>query len=384
MGGRNRRLNTAGWSVSEHVLFVVNAYPPKIGGLEQHLFQLAHSLVALGVRVSVVTLSDPVDGSVQDGPDVIRVPGWLNVGHVFSLPRAGLRRRLDAFITEHEVTAISVHTRFFPLTWWGVAAGRRHRLPVVLTEHGSDHVRGVSWPVAAVSRAVDWTLGRWAMRQATAVLAVSDEGVDFVRRLSGRQADTFFNAADVEFWRAAVPQPGRRFVTVGRLVPGKGWDDAIAAYDQLCREDGDQGWELVVVGDGPELAAARAAASRVSSGSVRVLGRQNHEQIRGLLAGNWLVNPTTLAEGFGMVLIEAALAGAGIISYATPGLAPLRASGAVVRLATDRDDLVAHLRTARALAVTPLPAGEAEAWSWESRGEQYLGHLRAAVAGVPR
>ena len=53
--------------MSRHIAFVVNNYPPRVGGVEKHVGALAARLVGLGHRVTVFTLSDEPGVSVEDG-----------------------------------------------------------------------------------------------------------------------------------------------------------------------------------------------------------------------------------------------------------------------------------------------------------------------------
>ena len=352
------------------MLFAVNNYPPHSGGVEQHVAQLAAQLVADGHRVTVVTLSDQQTDSIEAGVRVIRERRHGNIGDVLSFPRPGAAHWLAKLIQREHVDIVSVHTRFFPMTWAGVRAARSAGVPCVLTEHGSAHVRGVSATVAAASRIVDWTFGRRALRQATLRLAVSADAARFVEQLSGRTARVFPNAIDVSFWRLGSEQPTQRFVFVGRLVPGKGWLEAVEAFELAAA--GAPGFELHLIGDGPGAGVLRDRVRRSPvSARIVVHGRMAHDEIRQLLARQWLVNPTSLAEGFQTTLLEAAVAGAGIISYPAPGLVDISASGASVRVASSVDELTALLVAASKIKPNKLRDRDAEQWGWPVRARQY-------------
>ena len=91
--------------------FIVNNYPPHMGGVEQHVHSLAFELAKLGHQISVITLADKkiiqsssshkksLDNNynAESAVRVLRVPCWFNVGDVFSLPTPlGLGRILCA------------------------------------------------------------------------------------------------------------------------------------------------------------------------------------------------------------------------------------------------------------------------------------------------
>lgn len=359
--------------MSEHILFVVNKFPPYTGGLEQHVFELARHLASQGTRCTVVTLSSVASDTVEHGIRVIRLPQWGNIGDVISFPKAGIKNFLSKLIDAENVTSISVHTRFFPMTWAGVGAGLKTKVPVILTEHGSSHVRGVSPLVRIASWLVDKTMGRWSLKKATARLAVSSDSARFVQRLAGKSADVFLNAINVDFWRVGSAEKPQRFVFVGRIVPDKGWDESVRAFEEFRHRNPSSQYELHIVGDGPEFErlAAQVDASQAKE-NIFVHGRKSHEEVRFLLNGQWLINPTTLAEGFQTTLIEAAVCNAGIISYEVPGLDELSNSGATILRASSFENLAPQMEASLKIVPSALSEASADEWGWGMRARQYL------------
>lgn len=367
--------------MSEHILFAVNNYPPHSGGLEQHVFELARQLVRGGNQCTVVTLSNQQSDQMEDGVRVIRRHRRGNIGDVLSFPMPGTRKWLSSFIQDNQVTAVSVHTRFFPLTWIGTSAARAARVPSIHTEHGSAYVRGVSPLIGLASWLVDRTFGRRALRAADVRLSVSQESANFVRKLSGKDALVFPNATNVEYWRAAPSEAPRRFVFVGRMVPQKGWAESIEAFTSSALENPESGFELHLVGDGAELETARQLAAKSPAAQrIYVHGRQSHDEIRSLLGGQWLINPTQLAEGFQTTLLESAVAGAGIISFPTPGLTELETSGATILRATNTAELAERLRQASQITPNVLTAERTSVWGWPVRAQQYAKIVEQAKA----
>lgn len=363
-----------------HVVFVVNNYAPSVGGVELHVAALARELVRAGHRATVVTLAAGDSDTVEDGVRVIRLARGRSIGGVFAFPRSGRVSRVVDGLRGEGVTAISTQTRFFPMTWRGKRFARVLQAPLIHTEHGSDFVRGVPLPVAAASRLVDVTLGRRALRSSDRVLGVSERVVDFVRRLSGVQAEVFHNAIDLPPADSA-PTAGRDFVFVGRLVPGKGADRAIDAFASLGDAVGDA--RLVIVGDGPlrRDLEARAAAAGVGD-RVVFRGRIPTDEVFVSLRDNILVNPSTLAEGFQTTLIEAAVSRAQVVSYDLAGVAALRNAGAPIRIvaAHDTASLAAAMLDAREHPLPTWARDDARAWSWEARAVDYLRILDSVSA----
>lgn len=368
-------------SISLHIAFLVNNYPPHVGGVEQHVSSLASELIAIGHRVTVVTLGQPHGETIDDDIRVIRLPDRLRVGGVLSFPRAGTAARLALLLDQMEVDVISTHTRFFPMTVVGMAVGRRLGRPVVHTEHGSDFVRGVNPLVGLASRIVDLTVGRMALRRAAAVLAVSERVQEFVRRLSGVEARVLYNAIDIDVWRSAARAPRARVVFVGRIVPGKGWKELLSALASI-RNAGGEPVETSIYGDGPSGAEMRTMISDLGLGaSVTAHGQVDRQTLAAGVAGAILVNPTMLAEGFQTSLIEVIAAGGRVVTNDVAGAAILAADGAPVRIvAATQVALAAAIGAELSSPSAPYPSERLSAWGWRERAQEYVRVLAEVAA----
>ena len=356
-----------------HVLFVVTNYPPHRGGVEQHVSSLAHRMVAHGAAATVVCLGDEQGVRVDDGVVVHTLRRRLDVGEVLALPEPMAWRRAVRELTPG-ITHVSTHTRFFPMSWLGMRVAHRAGVPLVHTEHGSDHVRTPSAVVNAGALTVDRTMGRAVLRGATDVLAVSDRVADFVQRLSGRGAEVFGNGVDVAQWRGTgVVEPTPRLVFVGRLVDEKGWRAFLEVVSVLHREVPDL--TAVLAGDGPRRAEVESEVRRRDlAGVVQVAGLVDHARLAGHLRGGVYVNPTTAAEGFQTTQIEALAAGARVVSYDVAGAVTLRDAGAPLTVITSGDE-EALLAAVRREVADPSPPATMEAlapWDWDVLTERYL------------
>lgn len=359
------------------VAFVVNNYPPRMGGVENHVGSLARHLAAEGHDVTVHTLTEgPTGRSVEDGVVVSRWREAFTIGGLlgFPTPRAALGLWRSVRALRGSGTTVSVHTRFFPLTWLGAAAARSAGLPLLHTEHGSDHVASSSPVISWGSRLVDLTVGRWALRAADRVVGVSDEVVAFVRRLAGVEASVFHNAIEAPP-TGVVHAPRRHLVFVGRLVPGKGWEDFLAA---VASSPPDVTAE--VLGDGPDLPALRERVGESGlTERVAVRGRVPVDRVFEALGGAVLVNPTRLSEGFQTTLIEALAVGARVVTYPVPGARPLAEQGAPVRVVErGAPGLVAGVNAELGDPGRPWPTEQVAGWTWPIRAAEFA----ALVEGV--
>ncbi|APZ35899.1 hypothetical protein BOH66_12915 [Microbacterium aurum] len=363
------------------IAFIVNNYPPRAGGVEFHVQSLARELAALGHSVHVYTLG-PDTGTRRDGAVVVTTltERW-RIGDTLGFPPLGSTRRLARALRDERVDIVSVHTRFFPVTAIGVRAARRARVVVVHTEHGSGHVVTDSPLIRVASRLVDLTVGRWVLRRADRVLAVSESVAAFVMRLASVEARVFYNAIDV----STADDPVRihdvnRVVFVGRLVPGKGWDvflEAVAALRTL-------GVAVAadVVGDGPDMPDLQRAIGRLGLKDVVVVhGRVSQPAVRATLRGATLVNPTILAEGFQTTLLESIAESGRVVTFDVPGAKTLQDRGAPIRVTSNADsnELLDVLRDTVGTEWVPASDALIADWLWPTRAHEYAEICRAAL-----
>ncbi|MEB0201769.1 glycosyltransferase family 4 protein [Cryobacterium sp. 5I3] len=367
------------------VAIVVNSYPPRLGGLESHVFQLASELVKAGAHVLVVCLSTSASDTVEQGVRVVRLRMHFPIESIISFPALGTTRRLSRLLTEERISVVSTHTRFFPMSWVGVDAAVRSRIPIIHTEHGAGFVRVRSASIQFFARLVDLTLGRRALRRADRVLAVSAQSAQFVTRLSGVDSTVFPNALQLEFWPPTQKtQPPNGIAFLGRLVGGKGWETVIDVAVELITKRGFDDLVVHVLGDGPESELLRlyVQASGIAS-SVQIHGHAHVATIRSALERSVLVNPSELAEGFQVTLLEAVASGAQVVSYPVPSIAPLLADGGPMRqVEVDSfDALVECVADALRNPLPPMPRGTLESrWSWRVRSHEYLDIAQSVIA----
>ena len=363
------------------VAFVVNTFPPRMGGLEQHLGALSSGLSKLGHSVVVVTIANR-PGVRSDGEvAVLSGQARFPIADVISFPNVGTTNRVARFLDEQRVDVVSTHTRFFPMSLVGVRAAGRSGIPVVHTEHGSGFVASDDPAVFVGSRAVDMTMGRYVLRHADRVLGVSEEAASFAARLGCRSTDVFFNAIPEVSGRGPAEDRPSHLVFVGRLVPGKGWDvflRVVAAVRALGFDV-----DAEVLGDGPDRCKAEQMVSALGlAGVVRVLGRVSPEEVRRSLSGATLVNPTTLSEGFQTTLLEALAERGRVVTYEVPGAFLLQGQGFPVVTAKKRD--TESMVEAVVLLLSDPPALLApramQRWMWPQRVLEYEAILKDVVA----
>ncbi|QQM66991.1 glycosyltransferase family 4 protein [Actinomyces weissii] len=365
------------------IAFIVNHYPPHVGGVETHVAHLAAQLTALGHQVWVLNLAE-VPERRQDGQvTVLTGRASAQVAEIITFPRLGATTVVARFLRAHRIEVVSTHTRFFPMSLLGVRAARRAGVPVIHTEHGSGFVSSTSSLVALGSRTVDLTVGRYVLRHADRVLAVSEESAAFASRLCGVRAEVFHNAITPPVPDSDRPDRTNHLVFVGRVVPGKGWETFLHVVATLRADGHDVDGELL--GGGPQLEQAhRLCADLGLANVVDVRGRVGEAEVRASLAGATLVNPTVLSEGFQTTLLEALAEGGRVVTYPVPGAEVLREQGAPVEVCPQRDQnsLVDALRAALTTPGRAWGPAAIAPWTWPERARQYEAIAQQVLSGA--
>lgn len=219
-----------------------------------------------------------------------------------------------------------------------------------------------------VRRAFGMRPERRLYARARFVQTISDEVADQCRTLLGvpeeRLRITYNSALDPGDVAATTPSPQDGpeaaalrpfFLSVGRLVPIKGFDTLIRALAQAAPRL-PAGWRLAIVGDGPERAALeRLAAECGVAGRVVFAGYRRH-------AGAWFAQAggfcfASRGEAFGRVLHEALLARLPVVAASGPGVNEVLGHGRMGRLVNAGDvDAFAAAMVEIATGTFPMPA----------------------------
>ena len=179
-----------------------------------------------------------------------------------------------------------------------------------------------------------WPVQRLAARAADAVVVPTPSAAAVARDWAGVPADRVVvipNAIDPADWPPAAPSSN--VVFLGRLDPIKDVPTLVAAVALL------PGVQLLVYGDGPDRPRVEATARAVGD---RVLLHGTIARPQDALATAGVLVLPSLAEGFGLVLIEAMAAGVPVVATDVPGIRD------VVR--HERNGLLVPPRNAAALA----------------------------------
>jgi phosphatidylinositol alpha-1,6-mannosyltransferase len=304
-------------TAKRRLLIVTNDFPPRQGGIQSFVFELASRLPA-----------DQLAVYCSDYPGAAAFDAALNFPvrrHRTSMlvPTPSARRRVTEMAADLGVNSV----------WFGAAAplgllaGSLRGVGVrrlVATTHGHEvgwaMVPGARQLLRRIGEQVDVVtyLGEYTRRRLAAALGPR---ATLARLTPGVDVDVFQPGVDGAAVRARYGLTGRPvIVCVSRLVPRKGQDALIRALPAI--RDRVPGAALLVVGRGPYEKELRRLADRVGvAADVVITGGVDHAELPAhFAAGEVFAMPCRTrrfgmdVEGLGIVFLEASATGLPVVA----------------------------------------------------------------------
>lgn len=346
------------------------------GGAQSLLGLRVHHARRMGYRMEIISLHEQSAASTRlaglvDGIHVAGSP------HVFSFARLA---RLYGILRNARPDIVHTHLRTSNIV--GALCARLRGVPVVTTLHntfpelGLEHARrdwAESWAmrlganrILAVGPIVAEThqprLGSGEGRKIIEVLpnpveAPTDERRPDVRKADAREALALNDGS----------APGPLVLTVGRVTPAKGLDDAVEVISRLSETLPDV--RLAVVGDGPYLDALRKLVEqRALQERVLLVGRSL--QVRDYMAAADAYLSMSHAEGLPLVLLEAMSMQLPVVATRVGDVAWLLEEGACGRV-VEKGDVDGAAAALGALLASPAEASEVGARAFARVSEHF-------------
>ena len=330
-----KELSDAAPSELPRVLMVTPRYFPEMGGVENHVYQVAGRLARAGVQISVLTTDR--EGKFPpceqvDGVHVRRVRAWPARRDYYFAPE------IYPYIQRHKWDLIhlqSYHTLVAPLAMF---AARQARVPYVVTFHGGGH----SSRMRNTLRGVQWSLLRPLISGAVRLIAVAEFEIEFWGRKFGLPADRFVvipNGADLP----PLKRAGRRITagrtviaSIGRLEQYKGHQRIISAMPYILKQCPDV--QLWIAGVGPYEPALNDLANQLNVSDhveIRAVPVSERERMAEEVSQAALVVLLSEFETHPIAVLEAIALGRPALVAATSGLNELADKGLAQAISLD-------------------------------------------------
>ncbi|MBU4336348.1 MAG: glycosyltransferase family 4 protein [Actinobacteria bacterium] len=374
------------------VVHVSDCYPPRTGGIESQVGDLAARQVAAGDEVHVFTATPGEDGShggqveLRDGVRVHRMGTRLPFDMPVN-PVSGPKLLRSGF-GDVAPDVVHVHAGMVsPFAFDGARLAIASGLPTVITWHCM--LDGMLPALRLGARTTSWN------RVPAALTAVSAAAAKRVADVFDAPVEVLRNGLDMAQWRPAggSDRSGEhgplRLVATMRMAPRKRAVPLVQIVARAARTLPPDRLRLTLIGSGPSLGRVRSTVAELGlDRSAELTGRLDRAAVHMRYADADVFLAPAELEAFGIAALEARASGLVVVGRKGTGLAEFVQDGvdgllvdgdrgmteAIVTLARD-GELLARLK-AHNRAVTPT-------FDWvdviESAREQY-GRAREIAA----
>lgn len=297
------------------ILHLVENFFPNIGGAQYVAGELASAQAARGDAVEIVVTGPRGELPAEDTWNGIPV-------HRFDFRTALEKKDIEKILSVRnsmKKLREAIRPDVTHVHLWGPGAAlhmqTHHTAP-------SPWVVTVHVPVPKPAQGSADNVGN-ILRSASAIAAISDYSRQNILAHTGA-------TSRVRLIYNAVRMPNRSFgalpweppllLCMGRIVPEKGFDLVIEAFARVHAQFPDA--RLMVVGDGPERASLECRAEDLGvAGRTKFLGWVAPDEVPEVLdRSTIMLVPSRCEELFGLVAVEAALAGRPVVATRTGGL----------------------------------------------------------------
>jgi phosphatidylinositol alpha-mannosyltransferase len=279
------------------------------GGVQNHVRDLAETLITLGHHVSVLA---PGDEDSMALPYVVPAGRTVPVPYNGSVARVSFglisAARVRRWLAAGRFDVLHVHEPLIPsLSMLAVLSARG---PVVATFHTAmTRSRALAAAQGVLQLVLEKITGRIAVSELARKVQVEHLGGSAWEIPNGVQVAKYRAAVPLDGW----PGPGRALGFLGRFTePRKGFPVLLSAFATLARERPELRLLVAGPGDVDEVLADVPAEFR---DRIVFLGKvSEQDKARMLRSVDLYVAPNTGGESFGMVLTEAMSAGTPVLA----------------------------------------------------------------------
>lgn len=305
------------------VNIVTHLYPPSVGGVERHSYNMAKQLVKSGYRVNVITTNSHLSSGLhtEEGINIYVLKSFTLVEGRFPIPYnpIDLIKVFRRFFSKNSFAIIQ--TRLFLTSFWGILFARLSRGKALVIEHGSGHLEYRNGIINFIFELYEHFFTFILRVFKPDFYAVSKSGSDWLMHFNIKSKGEIYNGIDPSsFENVKIPEKIEKFsrlkvVTyLGRLIQEKGVLELVKAFKSINKDD----LRLVIAGNG--VLEQEIADIAMQDNRILFLGKLSHDNALGLLSKTDIfVNPSNYPEGLPTIVLEAGFLALPIISTPNGG-----------------------------------------------------------------
>lgn len=307
--------NTAG---KLSIAFVVDDGLDKPDGVQQYILTLGKWLEEKGHSVNYLA----GETKRTDIKNAITLSKNLKVrfnANSLSTPFPARPSTIKQLMRENAFDILHVQMPYSPL----MAAQTVHYAPKQTKIIGTFHILPVGRLQYFGNKLLGWSL-KFNLKKFDRILSVSAPAQDFAKKTFGVDSEVLANPVEIKKFTRTYKKRGKKIniVFLGRLVPRKGCLALLEAVNELVENQPDLDLVLHICGEGNQR---QRLQEYVNSTKLKDFTRfhgfvSETEKVDMLNMADFAVFPSLSGESFGIVLIEAMAANAGLVlAGANPG-----------------------------------------------------------------
>lgn len=346
---------------------------PSAGGAERTAFEICQRLVLRGFRVTILSggWKGAPNRSRLNGVDFQRLPTWF-LPHLVLPVFAKQVSRADVVVDDlaHVVPWLTPwfvsakSTAFFrhlhARTLWGQVSTPTARLLALIER---------SYP--ALYRDT-----RFVTESIQSVQDLNSLGIPvrLIRRIPPGVDSGFFTPGTSATFPKLIYFAGMRTYKRPEL--------AVQAFELVARSTPEA--RLTIIGVGPSIRSVQKAVSDRNLGAkVDFLGRVSRDRLQTELASSWVNFHTSVAEGWGLSIMEASSAGVPTVAFEVPGVSEVVQNGVNGTLVPDGDvDQLAY-SASQLITLHGKLFDTSRRWAlsfpWEKATDSWQSHLESLL-----
>lgn len=304
-----------------HIVMVSLDYPPTVGGISAHVYELAKAIRKKGHEVSVVTKMLPGCDEFESDSVGIRVYR-ISIGKIGLLYGWKINRYLQRFVSERRPDLIHIHG-LRPLEFFDVSA-----VPMVYTNHTSGYLKRIKkggYRIPMLKR---------LFAKPKLFLAPSEELLEIPFPIAcpkqyipnGIDFDKFRHSDEkrIKLRKAlGIDEKYRIAIVTRRLVEKNG----VKYLAQAMEYVGSETLYLLLIGDGEERETIKETLEKWIPGRFSMLGSKRHEEIIAYYSAADVSILPSLMEATSISGLEAMASGLPLVGTRVGGIPDLIEEG---------------------------------------------------------